>query len=90
MQNSYQYMRLFHISPIFITLVLISIFLFCSICQFFCPICFYIAVCHTITLHTASKLNYRHNKQNYYGFVIKKHSEVIHVRQQLSKIIGSV
>ena len=42
------------------------------------------------SLHIASKLNHGHNKQNCYGFVINKHSEVLHVRQQVSKITGAI
>ena len=48
---------------IFKTLVLRSIFPFCSICQLFYRIFCYIAACHSVTLHTASKWNDRLNKQ---------------------------
>ena len=47
----------------FKTLVPRSIFPFCSICQLFGHIFFYIAVCHSVSLHAASKWNRRHNKQ---------------------------
>ena len=33
-----------------------------SICQLFCHILSHLAVCHTVTLHTASKMNQGHNK----------------------------
>ena len=60
--NFYRHYQLFGISPLFKTLVLLSIFLFWSICQLFCHIFFCIAVYHCVTLHTVSKLYHRHNK----------------------------
>ena len=64
---------LLRIRPIFKTLALHSIFLFGSICdQSFCHN--FIVVCHSITLHTASKSNHKHNNQKQYGLVINKHS----------------
>ena len=66
--------QLLCITPIFKTLVLHSVFPFGSICQLFCHSFFYIAVCHSVTLHAASKQNHRHNKQKWYDLVISKYT----------------
>ena len=55
--------KLLLIRTIFKTLVLRSIFPFCSICQLFGRIFLYIAASHFVTLHTTSKWNHRYNKQ---------------------------
>ena len=69
-----KFYKLLCIRTILKTLVLCSFFPFCSICQLFGHIFFYMVICHSVTLYTASKWNRRHNKQKYYGLVINKHS----------------
>lgn len=64
----------FCISPTFKTLLFFLIFPYYSICHLFCQRFFYISGCHSVTSHTASKLNHKHNNQKQYGFVMKKHS----------------
>ena len=58
--NFYQLLRN---RPIFKTLVFPAIFPFCSICHLFCHVFFYIAVYESVTSHSASKWNHRHNKR---------------------------
>ena len=58
-RNFYQLLR---IRQILETLVFRSIFPFYSICQLFCVTFFYIAVCLSVILHTASKSNHRYKK----------------------------
>ena len=88
--NFYRHYQLFGISPLFKTLVLLSIFLFWSIYQLLCHIFFCIAVYHCVTLHTVSKLCHRHNKQNSAALLSINIVEIIRSRPQISKVTGGV